>query len=58
MPGIKPGMAHNGRVGAVETPPTIGEMWMALYLLAKGVRSPLISDRAPIAAEAGSEGGW
>jgi hypothetical protein len=39
-------------------PPTIGEMWMALYLLAKGVRSPLISDRAPIAAEAGSEGGW
>jgi hypothetical protein len=30
-------------------PPTVGEMWMALYLLAKGVRPPLMSAHAPIA---------
>ncbi len=38
-------------------PPTIGEMWMALYLVVKGVRSPLMRDRAPIAADAGVEVG-
>jgi hypothetical protein len=31
-------------------PPTIGEMWMALYLLVKGVRSSPQDDRAPIVA--------
>jgi hypothetical protein len=31
-------------------PPTIGETWMALYLLVKGVRSSPRDDRAPIAA--------
>jgi hypothetical protein len=31
-------------------PPTIGEMWMALYLLVKGVRSSPQDDQAPIVA--------
>jgi len=29
-------------------PPTVGEMWMALYLLVKGVRSSPRDDRAPV----------
>jgi hypothetical protein len=33
-------------------PPTIGEMWMALYLLVKGVGSPRLGARTPIPAEA------
>jgi hypothetical protein len=34
----------------VVIPPTIGEMWMALYLLVKGVKSVHPTDRAPVAA--------
>ena len=34
-------------------PPTIAEMWMALYLLVKGVGSPRLRARAPKAAEVG-----
>ncbi|MGD0019684.1 MAG: DUF4386 domain-containing protein [Candidatus Limnocylindrales bacterium] len=30
--------------------PTVGEVWMVLYLLVKGVRSSSAADRAPIAA--------
>jgi hypothetical protein len=35
-------------------PPTIAEMWMALYLLTKGVGSRRVSARAPIPAEVSS----
>jgi hypothetical protein len=38
-------------------PPTVGEMWMALYLLVFGVRSSHSTDRAPIVAGAWSQAG-
>ncbi len=35
--------------GLLVIPPTVGEMWMAVYLLVKGVRSSPRDDRAPVA---------
>jgi len=35
--------------GFLVIPPTVGEMWMAVYLLVRGVRSSPRDDRAPIA---------
>lgn len=37
-------------------PPTIAEMWMALYLLLRGVGTPRLNAHAPVAAEVGVAG--